>query len=166
MRCGRYVSVATRAVGSAEAEHSSATRGPFLMQSNLRAITAAAILLAGNGTVAVAVESTSAVRTRNTGDVACRTVYVDGVKIFYCEAGRPSLPVIVLWHGFPSSSFAFRDLIPRLSSHFHVLAPDYPGYGYSDAPAPESYGYTFDHLARTIDQFLGKVAMFAVSGRR
>src|SRR2546430_13752662 len=57
-------------------------------------------------------------------------------------------------HGFPSSSHMFRELIPRLSDKYHVVAPDYPGFGYSDAPSPERYAYTFDHLADTVDHFL------------
>jgi pimeloyl-ACP methyl ester carboxylesterase len=89
--------------------------------------------------------------------VACRTVEIDGVHIFYREAGPRSLPTLVLLHGNPSSSFMFRDLIPRLSVHFHVLAPDYPGFGYSDAPPPGAYHYSFEHLAQTTDAFLNKV---------
>src|SRR6516164_468139 len=87
----------------------------------------------------------------------CRTVDVGGVKVFYREAGRSSLPTLVLLHGNPSSSFMFRDLIPRLANRFHLIAPDYPGFGYSDTPPPESYRYTFDHLTQTIDQFLTKI---------
>ncbi len=128
-----------------------------MMRRNLSAITAATILFAGDGTANIAMENSPAAATINTHQVICRTVDVDGVKIFYREAGRPSFPTLVLLHGFPNSSFAFRDLIPRLSSHFHVFAPDYPGYGYSDAPPPGTYSYTFDHLAQTTDEFLTKV---------
>jgi pimeloyl-ACP methyl ester carboxylesterase len=85
------------------------------------------------------------------------TVAVDGINIFYREAGSPSLPTVVLLHGAASSSFMFRDLIPRLAPDFHVIAPDYPGYGYSDAPPPERYRYTFDHLAQNIDALLAKL---------
>jgi pimeloyl-ACP methyl ester carboxylesterase len=85
------------------------------------------------------------------------TVNVGGNNVFYREAGRPSSPTLVLLHGNPSSSFMFRDLIPRLANHFHVIAPDYPGFGYSDTPAPETYAYTFDHLTQTIDQFLTQI---------
>jgi pimeloyl-ACP methyl ester carboxylesterase len=83
-----------------------------------------------------------------------RTVQVDGLKIFYREAGPKGAPTVVLLHGFPSSSHMFRELIPRLSDKYHVLAPDYPGFGYSDAPSPDQYAYTFDHLADTVDHFL------------
>jgi pimeloyl-ACP methyl ester carboxylesterase len=64
----------------------------------------------------------------NTSDIA-------GIRLFYREAGHPSKPTIVLLHGFPSSSYQFQDLIPRLADRFHVIAPDYPGMGYSEAPA-------------------------------
>ncbi len=94
-----------------------------------------------------------AAMTQGSG-VTYRTTQVDGIKIFYREAGPKDAPIIVLLHGFPSSSHMFRELIPRLSDKYHVLAPDYPGFGYSDAPPPEQYAYTFDHLADTIDHFL------------
>ena len=86
--------------------------------------------------------------------VTYHTAQVDGVKIFYREAGPKDAPTVVLLHGFPSSSHMFRELIPRLSDKYHVLAPDYPGFGYSDAPSPGQYAYTFDHLADTVDHFL------------
>jgi len=86
--------------------------------------------------------------------VTYHTTHVDGLKIFYREAGPKDAPTVVLLHGFPSSSHMFRELIPRLSDKYHVVAPDYPGYGYSDAPSPEQYVYTFEHLADTLDHFL------------
>jgi pimeloyl-ACP methyl ester carboxylesterase len=86
--------------------------------------------------------------------VTYHTTQVDDLKIFYREAGPKDAPTVVLLHGFPSSSHMFRELIPRLSDKYHVVAPDYPGYGYSDAPSPEQYVYTFDHLADTVDHFL------------
>ena len=86
--------------------------------------------------------------------VTYHTTQVDGLKIFYREAGPKDAPTVVLLHGFPSSSHMFRELIPRLSDKYHVVAPDYPGYGYSDAPSPEQYVFTFDHLADTVDHFL------------
>jgi len=86
--------------------------------------------------------------------VTYRTTQVDGLKIFYREAGPKNSPTLVLLHGFPSSSHMFRELIPRLSDKYHVVAPDYPGYGYSDAPATDQFVYTFDHLADVVDHFL------------
>ena len=91
--------------------------------------------------------------------VTYHTTQVDGLKMFYREAGPKDAPAVVLLHGFPSSSHMFRELIPRLSDKYHVLAPDYPGYGYSDAPLAERYAYTFDHLADTVDHFLDQQAI-------
>lgn len=82
---------------------------------------------------------------------------VDGIRMFYREAGDPSQPTIVLLHGNPSSSFMFRDLIAHLAGRFHVVAPDYPGFGYSEAPPPETYAYTFDHLAQSVDHLLNRI---------
>jgi pimeloyl-ACP methyl ester carboxylesterase len=87
-----------------------------------------------------------------------KTTNVAGVRLFYREAGDPSKPTIVLLHGFPSSSHQFRDLIPRLADRFHVLAPDYPGMGYSEAPAPAVLQPTFDDLGKAIDAFLAQRA--------
>jgi pimeloyl-ACP methyl ester carboxylesterase len=75
------------------------------------------------------------------------TATVQGRGIFYREAGDPALPTIILLHGFPSSSHMFRDLIPQLADRFHVIAPDYIGFGYSDAPAANEFVYTFENLA-------------------
>ncbi|WP_446741971.1 alpha/beta fold hydrolase [Silvibacterium acidisoli] len=83
-----------------------------------------------------------------------QSIAVNGRKIFYREAGSKSSPTIVLLHGFPSSSHMFRDLIPKLADKFHVIAPDYIGFGYSDAPSPDAFTYTFDNLAEQMEQFL------------
>ncbi len=87
-----------------------------------------------------------------------RTTDVAGVKIFYREAGDPSKPTIVLMHGFPSSSYSFHDLIPRLAHRFHVIAPDYPGMGYSEAPPPTVLKPTFDEMVMTINAFIAQCA--------
>lgn len=79
---------------------------------------------------------------------------VDGLKLFYREAGSKTSPTIVLLHGFPSSSHMFRDLIPQLAEKFHVIAPDYVGFGYSDAPDVTKFEYTFDHLAASVEKLL------------
>jgi pimeloyl-ACP methyl ester carboxylesterase len=79
---------------------------------------------------------------------------VNGLKLFYREAGSKALPTIVLLHGFPSSSHMFRDLIPQLAEKFHVIAPDYIGFGYSDAPATGDFEYTFDNLAAHVEELL------------
>ena len=85
-----------------------------------------------------------------------RTLSVDGVNIAYREAGDANNPKLVLLHGWPASSHQYRDLIPILSSRFHVIAPDYPGFGNSDGPDPSRFAYTFDKLADITEQFLKK----------
>jgi pimeloyl-ACP methyl ester carboxylesterase/uncharacterized protein YciI len=89
---------------------------------------------------------------------------VDGIDVFYREAGPPDAPVLLLLHGFPTSSRMFRDLIPRLSDAYRVIAPDYPGFGHSGVPDRADFGYTFDHLADVSDKLLGKlqVGQFAI----
>jgi pimeloyl-ACP methyl ester carboxylesterase len=88
-----------------------------------------------------------------------KTVKVDGLDIFYREAGPVDAPVILLLHGFPSSSHMFRDLIPALSDKYRVIAPDYPGYGNSSAPDAKTFEYTFDNLARIVDKFTAAVGI-------
>jgi pimeloyl-ACP methyl ester carboxylesterase len=82
------------------------------------------------------------------------TEEVDGLKIAYREAGKPGNPKLVLLHGFPSSSHQYRNLIPALADRFHVISPDYPGFGNSDAPDPREFAYTFDQLAEITGKFL------------
>jgi pimeloyl-ACP methyl ester carboxylesterase len=108
-------------------------------------LTAAA--LAGTAAAASPLPSTTSTTTYH------RT-QVDGVGLFYREAGPRDAPTIVLLHGFPSSSRGFNTLIPLLATRYHVVAPDFPGFGQSDAPSPAVYRYTFDHLAETIDALL------------
>ncbi|WP_394839151.1 alpha/beta hydrolase [Pendulispora rubella] len=91
--------------------------------------------------------------------IAYRTAKVEGLSIFYREAGPKDAPPILLLHGFPSSSHMFRDLIPELAQDFHVLAPDYPGFGNSDAPAADRFAYTFDHLADVVERFVGAIGL-------
>jgi pimeloyl-ACP methyl ester carboxylesterase len=88
-----------------------------------------------------------------------RTVDIDGLNVFYREAGPADAPAILLLHGFPSSSHMFRDLIPLLSPHFRVVAPDLPGFGRTDLPGRDAFGYTFDALAGVIDRFTEKVGL-------
>jgi len=82
-----------------------------------------------------------------------RTVKVDGLSIFYREAGPKDAPTLLLLHGLPSSSRMFEPLYSRLAGEFHLVAPDYPGFGHSDAPASKDFAYTFDHLANVMDHF-------------
>ncbi len=78
---------------------------------------------------------------------------VEGHKVFYREAGSKTAPAILLLHGFPTSSHMFRNLIPALSDRYHMVAPDLPGFGFSDAPDRKQFRYTFENLAKTIDKF-------------
>jgi pimeloyl-ACP methyl ester carboxylesterase len=91
--------------------------------------------------------------------VEYKTVLVDGVNIFYRDAGPKDEPVILLLHGFPSSSRMFATLIPLLADTYHVIAPDYPGFGHSDAPTPERFSYTFDRLAGCVDKFAEQLGL-------
>ena len=86
-----------------------------------------------------------------------RTAKVDGVEIFYREAGPTDAAVILLLHGFPTSSHMFRNLIPELSARYHVIAPDYPGFGQSSAPDHKEFAYTFAHYADLVDGLLGEL---------
>jgi len=88
-----------------------------------------------------------------TSPVHFKTIKVDGLDVFYREAGDPSKPTILLLHGFPSSSHMYRDLIDDLSANYHLVAPDYPGFGQSSMPGTEAYDYTFDNLALTVYHF-------------
>jgi pimeloyl-ACP methyl ester carboxylesterase len=81
-------------------------------------------------------------------------IEADGVKVFYRSAGDPSAPVVLLLHGFPTSSFMFRDLIPRLADQYYVIAPDLPGFGFTEVPEGRKYAYSFDALARTLEAFV------------
>jgi pimeloyl-ACP methyl ester carboxylesterase len=82
-----------------------------------------------------------------------RAVKVDGINIVYREAGSKSAPTLLLLHGLPSSSRMFQPLLTRLADKYHLVAPDYPGYGHSDWPDPKQFDYTFDHIARVMDDF-------------
>lgn len=82
---------------------------------------------------------------------------VDGVKVFYREAGPKDAPVVILLHGFPTSSHMYRNLIPALADRYRVIAPDYPGFGQSDAPDHKKFAYTFGHYADIVDDLLGQL---------
>ena len=112
--------------------------------------------LAGSAPAASPVPSTTATTTYH------RT-QVDGVGIFYREAGPRDAPTIVLLHGFPSSSQGYSMLMPLLATRYHVVAPDFPGFGQSDAPSTTVYSYTFDHLAGTIDALLEQLKVASYS---
>jgi len=88
-----------------------------------------------------------------------RYAAVNGHKIFYREAGRKESPAILLLHGFPTSSHMFRNLIPALTDRYHVIAPDLPGFGFSDSPDRKQFRYTFEHLAQVIDSFTQAIGL-------
>ena len=113
-----------------------------------RTIVAAAVglpIVGLTGIASVAASETSPM-------VFYRTVKVDGLSVFYREAGRPDAPTLLLLHGFPSSSRMYEPLLTRLSARYHLVAPDYPGFGHSDAPGAE-FSYTFDHIAQVMQHF-------------
>lgn len=85
--------------------------------------------------------------------ITYKTTQVNGISIFYREAGRKDAPTILLLHGLPSSSRMFQSLLSRLGDRYHLIAPDYPGFGHSDWPDPKQFAYTFDHIAAVMDDF-------------
>src|SRR5262245_51197479 len=89
--------------------------------------------------------------------LAYRTALVDGLKVFYREAGDRNSPTVLLLHGFPTSSHMFRNLIPALADRYHVVAPDYPGFGNSSMPKIEEFEYTFDRLAEIVGKFVERL---------
>lgn len=111
------------------------------------------LLLASLAMASVTGASLTVVGASNQSPVTYETLRIDNLEIFYREAGDPNKPTILLLHGFPSSSHMFRNLIPLLADKYHLVAPDYPGFGYSSAPSASEFNYTFDQLANVIDQF-------------
>ncbi|HTV65908.1 MAG TPA: alpha/beta fold hydrolase [Bryocella sp.] len=88
-----------------------------------------------------------------------QSINIEGINIFYREAGPKDAPTLLLLHGFPSSSRMFEPLLIRLSDKFHLVAPDYPGFGHSDAPDPERFAYTFDHIAAVMNNFTQQLGL-------
>jgi pimeloyl-ACP methyl ester carboxylesterase len=115
-------------------------------------VTAAAASIVGHRVQTSSLESTCATTTYH-------RMTVDGAGVFYREAGPKEAPAIVLLHGFPSSSREFDTLIPLLATRYHLIAPDFPGFGQSDAPPTSSYAYTFNNLARTINRLLEQLTI-------
>ena len=112
----------------------------------------AALVLSAAAAEAGPLTSTAASTTYNHAQV-------NGIRVFYREAGPKGAPTLLLLHGFPSSSRMFDALIPLLADRYHVIAPDYPGFGQSDAPDAASFDYTFDHLAEIVDQFTRQLGL-------
>jgi pimeloyl-ACP methyl ester carboxylesterase len=135
----------------------------------IRRVLAAALLGCMSQTSALAAGSSApaapASRAVTDKSVTYKTINVQGLNIFYREAGPANAPAILLLHGFPSSSRMFDTLIPLLADRYHLIAPDYPGFGNSDAPPPDKFTYTFDSIAEVIGEFtqtihLNKYALY------
>lgn len=92
-----------------------------------------------------------------TYEVSHNQIDIDGVSIFYREAGNPKAETIVMLHGFPTSSHMYREVIDGLSGAFHIIAPDYPGFGFSEIPSAEDFEYTFDNIAKVTNDFINKL---------
>ena len=88
-----------------------------------------------------------------------KTIQVDGLKVFYREAGPKDAPVLLLLHGYPTSSLMFRELMPILASRYRVIAPDLPGFGFTEVPEDRKYNYTFDSLAKTVEAFVEALSL-------
>ena len=115
-----------------------------------------AILLAAATAIPVALPPAAwaSAQLSSYASITYHKLEIDGVGVFYREAGPKDAPTIVLLHGFPTSSHQYETLIPVLATRYHVIAPDYPGFGQSDAPDPSSFSYTFDQLAKVIEDLL------------
>lgn len=118
---------------------------------HFRTITLFLVIVMSTGLV---IKAQTAHASSNQHPVTYNTMKIDNLEIFYREAGDPAKPTILLLHGFPTSSHMFRNLIPLLADKYHVIAPDYPGFGYSSAPKVSELTYTFDQLAKVIDRFV------------
>lgn len=126
------------------------------MKTRRQTITAIALIAASTfmGDVAHAAKPDKQAMNAKAHPITFGTVKVDGLNIAFREAGNPANPKIVLLHGFPAGSHQYRDLIRSLSDTFHVIAPDYPGFGLSDMPDPASYSYSFDGISDIVEHFL------------
>ncbi|GGE46035.1 pimeloyl-ACP methyl ester carboxylesterase [Pedobacter psychrotolerans] len=123
---------------------------------NTSLITIAGLLLLSNLALAQSTKNINKIHME-TSAVHYRNIKIKGLNIFYREAGPKDAPTILLLHGYPTSSHMYRNLIPVLSKKYHVLAPDFPGFGYSDAPDRSQFNYTFDNLASTMQGFINEL---------
>ena len=128
------------------------TRRDFIVRSSAGALA----LVASGSLLGQAFTTTESTTMKNTTipTVSLKTVEADGVKVFYREAGPADAPVLLLLHGYPTSSHMFRNLFPRLATNFRLIAPDLPGFGFTEVPAERNYHYSFDNLAVTINAFV------------
>ena len=119
-------------------------------KSFLSAVALSALVLAGMSAGADQAQA---------GGIRYKSVEIEGLDIFYREAGDPGSPTVLLLHGLPTSSHMFRNLIPALAKRYHVVAPDYPGYGNSSAPSVDDFDYTFDNVARIVEEFTNEIGL-------
>ncbi|MGC1477219.1 MAG: alpha/beta fold hydrolase, partial [Terriglobales bacterium] len=126
---------------------------------NFRTIARRPALLSLIAFVTGHLEGQERIKQRMSQPVFYRTVKVDGLSIFYREAGQKGAPTILLLHGLPSSSRMFEPLFARLSDRYHLVAPDYPGFGHSAWPDPKTFAYTFDHYAEIMNHFTGALGL-------
>ena len=124
------------------------------MIRNIKRNTSTVIDASIAGLTAVSIAEPSPVASAATVQITYGSVVVDGLNIAYREAGNPNNPKLVLLHGFPASSHQYRNLLPALADRFHVIAPDYPGFGNSDAPDQARFAYTFDKISEVVEDFL------------
>jgi pimeloyl-ACP methyl ester carboxylesterase len=117
----------------------------------------ASLLRAGIAALALLIPMAALAQAADTSRVHYRTTQIEGIKVFYREAGAADAPVVVLLHGFPTSSNMFRNLIPSLATRYHVIAPDYPGFGQSDMPDRAQFAYTFAHYAQITRTLLNRL---------
>lgn len=125
----------------------------------MNALQNATLALLLTAIVAVAPTASAAEPKTPSTQVLYRTAKVDSIDVFYREAGPADAPTILLLHGFPTSSHMFRNLIPALADKYHVVAPDFPGFGSSSAPSVDEFDYTFDNLASVVDKFTQKIGL-------
>ncbi len=122
------------------------------MTALLPAVMSAALLLVFSSTA-------DADQITGVSEVKYKTVEVEGLDIFYREAGNPENPTLLLLHGFPTSSHMFRELMPALADEYHLIAPDYPGYGYSSMPSVDEFEYSFDSIARVMGELIDDIGI-------
>ena len=120
-------------------------------------LASAVLFVAGASSLAAAESAAPETAHSDSHPIHYRTLEIDGVDVFYRDAGPRDAPAVVLLHGFPSSSHMFRNLIPALAGRYRVIAPDLPGFGHSEAPSRSSYAYTFANLASTTDALLQRL---------
>lgn len=117
------------------------------------------LIMLGTIVFAIALSSCTNKNKEDMTQIKYKTIQVEDCKIFYRETGDPQKPTLLLLHGFPSSSHMFRELMPELAADYHLVAPDFPGFGQTESPDRTEFDYTFDHLAKVIDRFSEQIGL-------